>query len=319
MRVWRGLPEVADVDRSVATVGVFDGVHRGHRHLIGTVVTRARELAVPSVVVTFDPHPLAVLRPAAAPAMLATLDHRLELVAEQGVDATLVLPFTTALAKQSAADFARIVLAKALGVVEVHVGANFRFGNRADGDVALLRDLGRDLGFAVVAAPLVGAATGVHPWSSSAVRDCLAAGDVEGAAEVLGRPHRVEGVVVHGDQRGRELGYPTANLAAESGQRRTAIPLDGVYAGWLRRASGERLPAAISVGTNPTFGGTVRRVEAYVLDRDDLELYDEHVALDFTHRLRDTIRFDDVDALLVQMADDVNRARLLTVGTSPPA
>ncbi len=319
MRVWRGLPEVADVDRSVATVGVFDGVHRGHRHLIGTVVTRARELAVPSVVVTFDPHPLAVLRPAAAPAMLATLDHRLELVAEQGVDATLVLPFTTGLAKQSAADFARIVLAEALAVVEVHVGANFRFGNRAEGDVALLHDLGRDLGFAVVAAPLVGAATGIRPWSSSAVRDCLAAGDVEGAAEVLGRPHRVEGVVVHGDHRGRELGYPTANLAAESGQWRTAIPLDGVYAGWLRRASGERLPAAISVGTNPTFGGTVRRVEAYVLDRDDLELYDEHVALDFTHRLHDTIRFDDVDALLVQIADDVNRARLLTVGTSPPA
>ncbi len=172
--------------------------------------------------------------------------------------------------------------------------------------MALLRQLGTTYGFDVVAVPLAGGQT---PWSSTYVRERLAEGDVAAAASALGRHHRVEGIVVHGDHRGRELGYPTANLGPDE---TTAVPADGVYAGWLTRASGERMPAAISIGTNPTFGGTVRRVEAYVLDRDDLELYDEHVALDFAERLRPTIRFDDVESLLVQMADDCRRAREIT-------
>lgn len=309
MRVWRGLPQVGDVERSVVTVGVFDGVHRGHRHLIGSVAARAAELATSGVVVTFDPHPMSLLRPDRAPRMLATLDHRLELIQQHGIDAVLVLPFTQELAQQSAEDFVSDVLVTGLRCAEVHVGENFRFGRRAAGDVALLQALGTALGFTVEVVPLAGEGTPDGPWSSSSIRKCLETGDVEAAAEVLGRPHRVEGPVVHGDHRGRELGYPTANLARDE---RSAIPADGVYAGWLQRASGERLPAAISVGTNPTFGGTVRRVEAYVLDRNDLELYDEHVAIDFTHRLRETVRFDDVESLLVQMAADVDRARALT-------
>ena len=306
MRVWRALDEVKDVARSVATVGVFDGVHRGHRHVIGEAVRHAREIGADSVVVTFDPHPMSVVRPERTPPALATLDHRLELIAEQNVDDVLVLPFTTTLSQQSPEDFVREVLVDVLHVKAVHVGENFRFGHRAAGDVTLLRELGTTYGFDVVAGPLAGGQT---PWSSTYVRECLAEGDVVAAASALGRHHRVEGIVVHGDHRGRELGYPTANLGPDE---TSAIPADGVYAGWLTRASGERMPAAISIGTNPTFGGTVRRVEAYVLDRDDLELYDEHVALDFADRLRPTIRFDDVESLLTQMADDCRRAREIT-------
>ena len=306
MRVWRGLGEVEGVERSVVTVGVFDGVHLGHRHVIAQVVRHAAELGADAIVVTFDPHPMAVLRPDNAPAVLATIDHRLELLAEQGVSGTLVLPFTAALAQQSPQDFVREVLVGALHAEAVHVGENFRFGHRAAGDVALLRELATAYGFKVVAVPLVGGKTS---WSSTFVRERLAEGDVSTAAAALGRLHRVEGIVVHGDHRGRELGYPTANLGPDD---RSAIPEDGVYAGWLTRAAGERMPAAISIGTNPTFGGTVRRVEAYVLDRDDLELYGEQVSLDFAERLRETVRFDDVESLLVQMADDVRRAREIT-------
>ena len=306
MRVWRALDEVTDVERSVATVGVFDGVHRGHRHVIGEAVRHAKEIGAESVVVTFDPHPMSVVRPDRTPPALATLDHRLELIAEQNVDNVLVLPFTTTLSQQSPEDFVREVLVDALHVKAVHVGENFRFGHRAAGDVTLLRELGTTYGFEVVAVPLAGGQT---PWSSTYVRERLAEGDVVAAASALGRHHRVEGIVVHGDHRGRELGYPTANLGPDE---TSAIPADGVYAGWLTRESGQRMPAAISIGTNPTFGGTVRRVEAYVLDRDDLELYDEQVSLDFADRLRPTIRFDDVESLLTQMADDCRRAREIT-------
>ena len=307
MRVWRKLDEVEGVERSVVTVGVFDGVHRGHRHLIGQAVEHASRTDAEPVVVTFDPHPMTVIRPDQAPTALAALDHRIRLLSELGVTGVLVLQFDAALAQQSPEEFVREVLVQTLHATAVHVGENFRFGHRAAGDVALLTELGSTYGFEVLPVPLVGAAG--TTWSSTAVREALAQGDVTAAADILGRLHRVEGPVVHGDHRGRELGYPTANLGPDD---RSAIPADGVYAGWLTRASGERLPAAISVGTNPTFGGTVRRVEAYVLDRDDLELYDEHVALDFVARLRETVRFDDVDALLEQMADDVRRAREIT-------
>jgi riboflavin kinase / FMN adenylyltransferase len=306
VRVWRALDEVEGVGRSVVTVGNFDGVHRGHRHVIGQVVGRARELDAASVVVTFDPHPMSVVRPDAAPLRISSLEHRLALLAEAGVDAVLVLPFTRELSQLSPEEFVRRVLVEALHAVEVHVGENFRFGHRAAGHVDTLTGLGSTYGFAVRPVPLEG---DTATWSSTYVRQRLAEGDVRAAAATLGRPHRVEGPVVEGDKRGRELGYPTANLDVDD---RSAIPADGVYAGWLTRASGERFPAAISIGSNPTFGGTTRRVEAYVLDRDDLELYGEHVAVDFAERLRDTLMFDDVDALLVQMADDVDRARALT-------
>jgi riboflavin kinase / FMN adenylyltransferase len=310
MRVWRALSDVpGDLGRTVATVGNFDGVHLGHRH----VIERAREVAaqagssrpLPVVAVTFDPHPFAVLRPEHAPTLLTTIEHRAELLGAAGVDDVLVMPFSREVAGWSPQQFVDRILVDTLHAAAVVVGANFRFGNRAAGDVATLRDLGTDRGFEAVGVDLEG---GPQTWSSTYVRTCLAAGDVEGATEALGRPFAVRGVVVEGDHRGRELGYPTANVPT----REMAAPLDGVYAGWLRRVDqpdAEPMPAAISVGTNPTFDGTERRVESYVLDRDDLELYDVPVEVSFVQRLRGMERFADVDDLLVQMADDVDRAR----------
>jgi riboflavin kinase/FMN adenylyltransferase len=314
VRVWRGLDSVdlGTVDaarRSVVTIGNFDGVHRGHQQVVGGLVARARELGATSVVTTFDPHPMTVIHPHAAPLRLTDMDRRLALLEDHGVDAVLVLPFTRELSLWEPDDFVQRVLVDALHAVEVHVGENFRYGHRARGNVDTLRDEGDRFGFAVHAAPLAGDTT---RWSSTYVRQCLAEGDTAAAAEALGRPHRVEGPVVEGDKRGRELGYPTANLALDED---VAIPADGVYAGWLVRADGDRLPAAVSIGTNPTFGGTARRVEAYVLDRDDLELYGERVGVEFADRLRETVAFAGVEPLLAQMARDVEQARALTAAT----
>ena len=311
VQVWRSLDEVGldDASRTVVTVGNFDGVHLGHQHLLAGVVARGRALDALSVVVTFDPHPMTVIHPDSAPPRLAPLEHRLDLLEQCAGDAVLVLPFTRELSLWEPDEFVQRVLVDTLHAVEVHVGENFRYGHRATGDVTTLRAAGARHDFTVVALPLAG---DTSRWSSTYVRQCLAEGDVASAAAALGRPHRVEGPVVEGDKRGRELGYPTANLALPP---EAAVPDDGVYAGWLTRADGTRLPAAISIGTNPTFGGTTRRVEAYVLDRDDLELYGEHVAVDFLARLRETITFDGVEPLLVQMAEDVDQARALTAGS----
>lgn len=309
MQVWRALDEV-DVDtRSVVTIGNFDGVHLGHRTLLRGVVGRAHEIGAVAAVTTFHPHPMTVIHPDSAPPHLSTLEHRLALLAALAVDATLVLPFTRDVSRWEPDEFVRRVLVDGLRATEVRVGQSFRFGHRAAGDVTTLRDEGSRFGFDVVAVPLVG---DTARWSSTYVRQCLSEGDVASAATALGRLHRVEGPVVEGDKRGRQLGYPTANLELPAD---TAIPADGVYAGWLTRADGTRLPAAISVGTNPTFDGTARRVEAYALDRDDLELYGEHVAVDFQQRLRETVKFDGVEPLLVQMADDVARTRVLTASS----
>ncbi len=306
MRVWRSLEEVpADLARTVVVIGNFDGVHLGHRHVVG----RARELAAETglgvVAVTFDPHPIAVLRPDHAPQTLTGIDARCALLAEAGADDVLVLPFSRAVAAWSPEEFVRRVLVEALHARYVVVGGNFRFGNRAAGDVATLREEGAAADFEVHGVALDG---GPQVWSSTYVRTCLAAGDVEGAAEALGRPYAVTGEVVLGDQRGRDLGFPTANLATA-----LAVPADGVYAGWLTRFdTGERYPAAISVGTNPTFAGErERRVEAYVLDRDDLELYGVQVEVSFVARLRGMARFDGVEPLIAQMRKDVDQARAL--------
>ncbi|MGA5823399.1 bifunctional riboflavin kinase/FAD synthetase [Kitasatospora sp. NPDC094028] len=311
MQRWRGLEEIpGDWGRSVVTIGSFDGVHRGHQLIIGRAVERARELGVPSVVVTFDPHPREVIRPGSHPPLLAPHPRRAELIAELGVDAVLVLPFTQEFSKESPEAFVQQVLVDALHARVVIEGPNFRFGHKAAGDVALLTELGRadDFEVEVVDLQVCGAAGDGEPFSSSLTRRLVETGDMAGAGEVLGRPHRVEGVVVRGAQRGRELGYPTANVETVP---HSAIPADGVYAGWLT-AQGERMPAAISVGTNPTFDGTARTVEAYAIDRVGLDLYGLHVAVDFLAYLRGMEKFDSIEALLDRMADDVKRARELT-------
>jgi len=301
---WRGLDDVPGTwGPSVVTIGVFDGVHRGHQHIVTKAVGKARELGIPAVVITFDPHPSEVVRPGSHPPILSTQHYRADLLEALGADAVCVLPFTLELSRLTPEEFVSHVLVETLHARAVVVGENFRFGHRAAGDVATLAELGQRHGFTAEGVELY--VHDGHSVSSTEVRDHVARGDVATAAVLLGRPHRVEGVVVRGDMRGRDLGYPTANLECLP---YTAIPADGVYAGWLH-AGGERMPAAISVGTNPTFEGDERRVEAYVLDRTDLDLYGRHVAVDFATRLRDMIRFGSVEELLERMAEDVKRTR----------
>jgi len=320
VQVWRDLAEVPPgFGPSAVTIGNFDGVHRGHLAVLARTVRTATRNGWRSVAITFAPHPLAVLQPERAPQPLSTVEHRLELLADTGLDAVLLLPFTAELAQWTPRQFVQEVMVDALAARAVVVGADTRFGARNAGDIETLRRFGSELDFTVDEVADLTGPDSSRRWSSTLVREQIAEGEVQAAAEVLGRAHRVTGVVVHGDHRGRELGFPTANLTTDA---IGAVPADGVYAGWLVRAArtgdpvagpqalaGERLPAAISVGTNPTFDGVQRRVEAYVLDRDDLDLYGEQIAVEFVERLRPTLRFDGIEALINQMNDDVVRCR----------
>jgi riboflavin kinase/FMN adenylyltransferase len=322
---WRGVDSApAGWGRSVVTIGVFDGVHRGHKEIVGHTVQRARELGLASVVVTFDPHPSEVVRPGSHPAVLTEPTRKAELMEALGLDVLCVIPFTLEFSHLSAETFVHDVLVEHLHASAVVVGQNFRFGHRAAGDVHLLERLGRTFGFTVEGAPLVSTPPGSAVVSSTYIRSCVDAGDVAEAASALGRPHRLEGVVIRGDQRGRELGFPTANLFTAA---HAAIPADGVYAGYLLRRKGgpadgelasrptgsgqgggrkeaERLPSAISIGTNPTFSGRERRVEAYVLDFDG-DLYGERVGLDFVQRLREQRSYSSIEPLIAQIKQDV--------------
>ena len=297
---------------------MYDGVHLGHQALIGTAVDRARAQGRPCLLLTFDPHPAEVVRPGSHPAILTSLDRKAELVAALGVDAMCVLPFTAEFMRLSPEGFTHTVLVEQLHAAHVVVGQNFTYGHRAAGTVESLTAEGRRFGFGVEGVPLASTpggtvSDGEVTISSTYVRACVAAGDMESAAAALGRPHRVDGVVVRGDRRGRELGYPTANV--ESGPY-TAIPADGVYAGHLvtrdprTGASVDRLPAAISVGTNPTFQGTRRTVEAFVLDWDG-DLYGEHVGVEFAARLRPMQAFVSPQQLVTAMDRDIAETRRL--------
>jgi len=307
---WQGLDEVpAEWGESVVTIGKFDGVHRGHQRIVERAAQLGRERGLPVVAVTFDPHPDEVVRPGSHPPFLCSARRRAELLAGLGVDAVCVLPFTLEFSRLDPDEFVRAVLVERLHTAAVVVGEDFRFGHKAAGDVALLAKLGEKYDYSTEGLPLLDR-DGV-PISSTAIRDLLAVGDVTGAAKLLGRPHRVEGIVVRGHQRGRQLGFPTANVESPP---HTAIPADGVYAGWLATldevgAETRRWPAAISIGTNPTFDGTVQTVEAYALAPHDLDLYGLHAAIDFDTRLRGTLRFDSIDALVEQMHLDVAQTR----------
>ena len=302
----------------VLTLGNFDGVHRGHRAVLNALVEAGHRLNLPAVAITFDPHPAAVLRPEQAPELISPGVLREELLADSGIDGLLVLDFTREFAKQEPEDFVRAVFVRGLDARCVVVGMDTRFGYRNAGDVSTLADLGERFGFEVIALDDVGEG---ERFSSTVLRRHLRAGEVAEAARILGRPHRVVGTVVHGNHRGRAMGYPTANLSTDS---LGLVPLEGVYAGWLTRldlppgAPDRTMPAAISGGNNPTFDTEdPRTVEAYVLDRDDLDLYDERVMVEFTAHIRPTLRFDSVDELLEAMADDVERCRQLLTKIVP--
>jgi riboflavin kinase / FMN adenylyltransferase len=311
VQIWRDVDDVpADLGRTVVSIGNFDGVHLGHAHVLREARTSAERLGIDTVVaVTFDPHPMAVLRPEHAPPTLTSIHTRARLLEDAGVDAILVVAFDREIASWSPQEFIDRILVDTLHAGAVVVGSNFRFGNKAAGEVATLVEAGASRDFETVGVALDG---GPQVWSSTYVRQCLATGDVAGAAEALGRPFTVRGTVVEGDKRGREMGYPTANVPIPPVD---AAPADGVYAGRLTRLdTGETFPAAISVGTNPTFDGERdRRVESYVLDRDDLELYGVEVEVAFVDRLRGMVKFEGMEALIETMHDDVRRARdLLT-------
>ncbi|MCR2786053.1 MULTISPECIES: bifunctional riboflavin kinase/FAD synthetase [unclassified Microbacterium] len=305
---------------SVVVIGKFDGVHTGHRAGIDRARVEAAAERARVVAVTFDRNPLRLLRPQACPEDLVSLDQKLALLADTGVDATLVLRFDRAMADLPADEFVRTVLVDAIGAVTVFVGRDFRFGRGGAGNPQLLAELGREYGFRVEVIDDIRAHDDGRRVSSTWIRNLLDAGDVETAARLLGRPPAVRGVVVHGLKRGRELGFPTANL---SPQTEGFVPADGVYAGWLvdegaiDRADAApnphattRYPAAISVGVNPTFDDvTLRQVEAYVLDETDLDLYGHRVEVHFTRRIRGMVAFEGIDALIAQMGDDVQRVR----------
>ncbi|MGY1844236.1 bifunctional riboflavin kinase/FAD synthetase [Modestobacter sp. SYSU DS0875] len=316
---WRGLDATpGDLGRTVVTIGMYDGVHRGHQQLIGAAVARARAMGRPALLLTFDPHPSEVVRPGSHPAILTSADRKAELVAALGVDAMCVLPFTQEFSRLDPGDFTHTVLVEHLHAARVVVGRNFTYGHKAAGTVDTLTAEGRRFGFSVEGVDLASVAQAPDPAgggdvtiSSTYIRACVAAGDMTSAALALGRPHRVDGIVVRGDRRGRELGYPTANVESPA---HTAVPADGVYAGHLvlrdhqTGASGARHPAAISVGSNPTFAGARRTVEAHLLDFDG-DLYGEHVGVEFAERLRPMTAFPGVPELLVAMAEDVARTR----------
>lgn len=306
------------MSESVVVIGNFDGVHPGHRRVL--LEARAAEPTLPLIVVTFWPHPASVVRPGGGPKLLTSLEERIALLREAGADDVRVIEFTRELSQLSPGEFVERFLLP-LRPARIVVGENFRFGHSAAGSVATLAELG-GARFAVTALPLVRVRD--EEACSSAVRAAIEAGDVSRAATMLGRPFRFSGVVCHGDHRGRELGFPTANLPVPQGH---ACPADGVYAGRVTRLDGcdgvgnplpegtdaPAWPAAISVGTNPTFDGADHRVESFVLDRTDLELYGIPIAVDFVARIRGQVRFDGIEALIEQMDADVSDVRRVLV------
>jgi riboflavin kinase/FMN adenylyltransferase len=285
------------------TIGAYDGVHVGHRLVIERVRRVAAEQSLASAVVTFDQHPASVVRPESAPRLLTDLDQKLELLGETGVDYVLVVRFDEARSHESAEDFVREVLVGCLNTRAVVVGHDFHFGYRRRGNVPLLQTMGAELGFDVTGLRLFPGGPGDLPVSSTRIRELLSAGAVEEATSLLGRPHQVRGVVTRGDQRGRVLGFPTANVAVPD---MIAVPADGVYAGWYLRPDGVRRPAALSLGRRPTFytDADLALLEAYVLDFDG-DLYGEAARVEFVAHLRGQARFSSVEDLVAQMGHDV--------------
>lgn len=321
MRVWNSLDEVpTDLPRTVVTLGNFDGVHRGHREVLRRVVERARARDALAVAVTFTPHPRAVHQPEVPHVDIISPEQRVVLLEEAGLDAVLLQRYTLEFADQSPEEFVRGMLVHGLHAAVVVVGHDVRFGRGNTGDVAEMVRLGARYGFEVEAVEEFPAEHGAEPerrCSSTWVREALAAGDVAQAAAVLGRHHVLAGEVVHGFARGRELGFPTANLETDV---QGMIPADGVYAGWVHDAHGGVWPAAISIGSNPTFEDVSRVVEAHVIDRhdervEDFDLYGQHIEVEFVARLRGMVAYEGVEKLVAQITQDVDEARAILATT----
>ncbi len=312
MNVWYSLSDIPGNEASVVTIGNFDGMHNGHKKVVSTCIERAHKLGVDAVAITFDPHPIQVHKPEVGLQLISPLRDRLDAMAAAGLDATLVARYDASVYSLEPEEFVYEYLVERCGAREVVVGEDFRFGRGNAGTIDTLRELGSRYGFGVITVTDIEAPEG-RRWSSSWVRELLAAGDVSGAARVLGHLHRIRGTVCHGFKRGRTLGFPTANLSED---------VEGVYAGWVVRAvpgtqSAEFLPAAISVGTNPQFNGEERTVEAHVLGRSDLNLYGERIAVTFVSRIRPMMSFDSLDGLLTQMDDDLRQtASILGIGVA---
>lgn len=299
---WRG----EQLTGATVAIGIFDGVHRGHQAILSQAKSLSNGRGL--IVLTFDPHPRAIFDPENAPSMLVSLERRVELLKHHGADAVVVCEFDRDFASKSPEEFVSEVLVRQLQISGAVLGANFTYGYKAAGKVEDLIEAGKEHGF--VAEEVSIQDFEGSPISSTRIRDAVARGDVENAAMLLSRPHRLEGVVVHGEKRGREIGYPTANLGYSTAFN--SVPKDGVYAGWLE-VQGARWPAAISIGTNPTFAGErSTQVEAYALDQEGLDLYDKSAKIDFGWRLRDTVKFDGLEPLLAQMKNDCDQARILT-------
>lgn len=315
-----GVQVITDLDeplwpgeRTVVTIGAYDGVHLGHQAVIADVRRIAEREGAKSVVLTFDRHPATVVRPESAPLLLTSPDQRLELLAATGVDATVIVTFTEEQARESAQQFVERVLVKALAVKVVVVGENFHFGSHREGNVKLLEECGRDDDFVVDPIRLVPRSDGIdEPISSTAIRRALAGGEVERAAEMLGRQHEVRGVVVRGDQRGRLLGFPTANVEVPNV---ICLPADGVYAGWYERPDGSVHPCAINLGRRPTFYEHADHslLEAHLIDFAG-DLYGERAKVRFEHFLRSEQKFDGIDQIKEQLTQDVDHARQLLMG-----
>jgi riboflavin kinase/FMN adenylyltransferase len=319
VHIWNDPTEVPDdFGPSVVTIGNFDGVHRGHQQVLSQLIRTARLNRARSVAVTFDPHPSQVHRPESAPELIMGLQDKLHALGELGLDAVLVMKYSLELASLTPEEFVGTVLVDALHASHVVIGHDTRFGRGNSGDLNTMRELGEEFGFEVLVISEFGSeGFPLHDdggmdrrCSSTWVREALMEGDVATAAAVLGRPHQMRGEVVHGAARGRALGFPTANLSSDASG---LIPADGIYAGWLVDQDGTRWPAAISVGSNPTFDGVSRQVEAHVIDRpqesiDDFNLYGQTVVVEFVARLRGMVAYRGPEALVEQMRQDVVQA-----------
>jgi riboflavin kinase/FMN adenylyltransferase len=312
MRIIRDGQSLGPDEHTAVGIGMFDGVHLGHRHVLAHVRADAERRGLLSAVVTFDRHPAYVVRPEYAPRQLTTLEQKLELLEQNGIDVVYVVHFDEAVAATSAADFVDEVLVDALHARCLVVGADFHFGKGREGDVPRLSELGTQRGFGVHGLELIRHTPEAPAITSTAIRAALTEGDVAHASALLGRPYEVCGIVAHGDKRGRTIGFPTANVPVDG---ETAMPADGVYAGWFTRADGTVHPAAISLGRRPTFYVEQDQslLEAYLLDFSD-DLYDEVVRVSFVGRCRGQVKFDSIESLVAQMGRDVERTRTFLAG-----